>query len=108
MSEMPAWWSDKAAKRRQNARSAKMEARVAREVGGRTMAGSGSSWRARGDVSAEEHLIQHKYTDAKSFVLKLAEWEQVQTDARNAGKDGAMIIEFASNGKRLLVTEIEG
>lgn len=104
---MPAWWTDKDLKRKQNSRSAKMERRVAKEVGGRTQVGSGSSWRAPGDIKSDTHLIEHKYTDKLSFVLKLADWEQARSDALQSGKDAAMIVEFASTGKRLLVTEVE-
>src|SRR5215216_5902963 len=102
---MPSWWTDKAAKQRQNARSAAKERKVAREVGGRTVAGSGSSWRAPGDVKSDTHLIEHKFTDSLRYILRLADWEQCVSDALRSGKEPAMIVEFASNGKRLLVLE---
>lgn len=107
MGDLPAWWSDKAAKQTQNRRSASKERRLAREVGGRTVVGSGSSWRAPGDVKSDTHLLEHKYTDKRSFGLKLADWEQAREDAIKAGKEPAMVIEFTVAGRRLLITEME-
>lgn len=70
------------------------------------MPGSGSSWRARGDVKNDTHLIQHKYTDKASFTLKFAEWQKVVEDALRAGKEPAMIIEHPESGLRLVITEM--
>lgn len=107
MGELPAWWSDRGQKQRQNRRSRDKERKVAKEVGGRTVVGSGSSWRAPGDVKSDTHLLEHKYTDKSSFSLKLADLEQARSDAIKAGKEPAMIIEFASAGRRYLITEME-
>lgn len=107
MADLPAWWGDKPAKVRQNRRSGAAERRVAREVGGRTMPGSGSSWRAAGDVSSESHLLEHKFTDKRSFSLKVADWAAIRRKAERAGKDPGMIIEFPEQGIRLLITEYE-
>lgn len=102
---LPSWWGDRADKKRQNDRSRAQERRVAREVGGRTVAGSGSSWRAPGDIKAEDYLVEHKGTNKASFRLTLEDWEQAASDALRSGREPAMIIEFASTGRRLLVTE---
>jgi hypothetical protein len=107
---MPSWWDDERAKadarRRQNRRSQAKEARVASEVGGRQMPGSGSSWRAPGDVKSDEDLLEHKFTDKRRFILTLEDWEQARSDALKSGREPGMIIEFARTGRRLLITEL--
>lgn len=105
MPDLPGWWGDKPAKQRQNRRSGAAERRVAREVGGRTTAGSGSSWRSPGDVRTATHLIEHKYTDKGSYSLSLKTWLLHKRKADQAGKEAAMIIEFPERGIRLLVME---
>lgn len=110
MGSLPAWWGEDRAKadglRSQNRRSRAKEARVASEVGGRQMPGSGSSWRAPGDVKSDEQLIEHKFTDKRRFNLTLEDWEQARTDALKSGREPAMIVEFALTGRRLLITEL--
>jgi hypothetical protein len=105
--DLPAWFTDKATKQRQNRRSSAQEKRVAKEVGGRQVVGSGSSWRAPGDVKSDTHLIEHKFTDAASFRLTVKDWRQARKDATVVGREPAMIIEFPEAGLRLVVTEME-
>ena len=92
--ELPAWMSGKAQKRTQNRRSARHERQVAREVGGKVQAGSGTSWRARGDVKTDTYLIEHKYTDKRSFSVTRKIINQVRQDAQRQGKDWCIIIHF--------------
>jgi len=94
---MPAWWGERQDKQRQNRRSARQERRIAREVGGRVQPGSGSSPRARGDVKAAEELIEMKYTDKDSFVVKKSVWLEHVRRARVNGRDPVMIVEFDDN-----------
>lgn len=101
----PAWWGPKADKRRQNSRSAAQERRIAREEGGRVQPGSGSSWRARGDVKTEDDLIEVKYTDAASFRLVEADWQEHRRRSLTQGKNPVMIVEFSTTGTRIKITE---
>lgn len=104
MSE-PAWWGGKAARKRQNGRSRRQERKVARDLGGRVQAGSGSSWRARQDVKTDDEMVQVKYTDKDSFTLRAKEWEGIVADALKNGREPAMIVEFPHRHLRLRITE---
>lgn len=104
MGSLPRWF-DKPLQD-QNRRSQQHERKLAKETGGRVTAGSGSSWRAPQDVKSDTHLIQHKYTDAKSFTINVErDWLPLVADAVRAGRDPALVINFDSHGKRIVVTE---
>lgn len=102
---MPPWWGESGKRRTINRKSAEYERKIAKDTGGRVSAGSGSSWRAPEDVRSETHLIQHKYTERKSFTLTVAELQRVFANAGRAGRDGALIIDFETYGLRVTVTE---
>lgn len=96
MGELPPWFSSKEKLRKQNRRSARQERGIARERGGRTTAGSGSSWRSRGDVKTDDETIQVKYTDKASFSIKVPEWLSICNDAHRDGNAAALIVEFSN------------
>lgn len=102
---LPAWWSDKADKKRQNARSAAQERRRAADVGGKVQTGSGSSWRAQGDVRGVEYMDEMKFTDAKSYSLKILTWRKARKAAESQGREPRLIIDFPEAKLRLVVTE---
>lgn len=104
MNDLPSWWSKESGLRSQNHRSARQERKVAKEVGGRVQAGSGSSWRAPEDIVSDTHMIQHKGTKADSYRVVLKEWKRIIKNARQAGKEPALIIEF-EDGTKVLMTE---
>jgi hypothetical protein len=101
---MPKWFSDEGAPRKErNRRSKKQETGRAKEIGGRATAGSGSSYRAPQDVFNRDFLEQLKFTDKESFTIKLAEWEQLEADARRAGREPRWVQEMG--GRRFIITE---
>lgn len=104
---VPAWFSDGQDRPAQNKRSRKQERERAKETGGKVQSGSGSSWRARGDVRTDEALEQLKYTDAASYSLKVSEWEQIERDALSQGREPTLIIEFARHGLRLKIERLD-
>lgn len=101
---VPAWMNKKRAGQVQNKRSKKHEERLAEQVGGKRVVGSGTSWRAPQDVKSDTHMIQHKYTDKASFSLKVPEMEQIHDDAERAGRGNALVIDFDKYGIRAIVT----
>jgi hypothetical protein len=105
MGQLPGWLSGTGGRKTNNRKSREYERRLARDTGGRTSAGSGSSWRAPEDVRSDTHLIQHKFTGKRSFILTVTELERVFTNARRAGREGAIVIDFESVGLRVTVTE---
>lgn len=103
---LPSWMSPKQELRRQNRRSGAQERKRAIEQGGRTQPGSGSSWRARGDVVTPEYLESLKYTDHFTYRLDVREWWTHREQALQAGKEPRMVIDFVgATGTRLVVYE---
>jgi len=92
-------------KQRQNKRSDKQEKARAKEIGGKVQAGSGSSWRARGDCKNETVLEELKYTDASSFSLKAKDWLLHKDRALKQGREPVMVIEFMQDNVRLVLRE---
>lgn len=63
-------------------RSQEQEKSAAKRYGGRTQAGSGSSWREKGDFREEgKHRGECKFTRARSFSLKLDELLKLEKEA---------------------------
>lgn len=115
MSNLPPWMdSSKAKKKKINARSARQEKKYAKESGGKVQPGSGSSPRAPEDVvepvgpDGEGDLVQLKYTDAKGFRITVAEWKRLRANARRVGRSPKLVIDFESEGIRLVVREEAG
>ena len=53
--------------------SQKQERQAAERFGGRRTTGSGNGWVQKNDVRTPTHSMELKYTDKKSFSLKLAD-----------------------------------
>lgn len=96
-------WMDKQEKRLQNRHSKEQEKRLARQVGGRVQAGSGSSWRAPQDIKSPEYMIQAKYTGKSEYPLKASDLIQVAVDANRCGRTPVMIVEFTAYRKRAVI-----
>lgn len=101
-SAQPPSWNPR---RRNNQRSRAQEGKRAKQQGGRTQAGSGSSWRAPGDVVTPDYLEQLKFTDKESYRILLVEWKASQADAHRMGREGKWVIDFPQQRIRLVVTE---
>lgn len=97
-------WFDRD-KQRQNKRSGQQEKARAKEIGGKVQAGSGSSWRARGDCKNETVLEELKYTDSSSFTLKAKDWLLHKDRALKQGREPVMVIEFMKDNLRLVLRE---
>lgn len=106
---LPRWFEGKAERRKQNARSRAQERSHAKASGGKAQPGSGSSWRAPGDVVLPELLDELKYTDKQMFPLSLSDWNGIRKKARLMGREPRMIIDYMKEGYprlRLAVVEI--
>lgn len=86
------------AKSRIQKRSRLQERRAAKDVGGRVQAGSGNSWRSKGDVRDVSQLrMECKYTGKSTYVLQLSDLEKIQLEALKGGlEEWAMQIEFVT------------
>lgn len=107
MSAVPAWWREGQDREKQNRRSRSQERNRAASNGGKLQPGSGSSWRARGDVRTEDDLEALKYTDALSYRLDVRDWRVIEADARSQGREPVLIIRFAEHNLTLRVEREE-
>jgi hypothetical protein len=84
------------AKTRAQRRSKLQEKRIAKDIGGKVQAGSGSSWRAKGDVRKPLDLrVEAKFTTKDSYVLKHADLLKIQEEALLGGVEASVMqIEF--------------
>lgn len=62
------------------------EKRLEKVIGGSRTAASGAFWSRKGDVRSEHYLLEHKYTDAKSYSLKAADLEKIRKEALMVGR----------------------
>jgi len=53
----------------------------------------------------DEYLIEHKYTDKKSFSIKKATWEKIRREAQERLRAPKMVLNIS--GLRLEVVEAE-
>lgn len=104
MTNLPSWWNRD--RERQNQRSRKQERQQAEQVGGKVQRGSGSSWRAPQDVKGPDYLDQLKYTDKRSYSIKVSEWKALVQDALNHGREPRMIVSFPQEGITVQITEV--
>ena len=81
--------------------SVAQEKKIAKDVGGRRVAGSGSMPGNKGDVREANWLIEAKQTVKGRFSLTLQLWRKIECEAFRTGKTPAMVIEMA--GRSLVV-----
>ena len=83
-------------------RSKLQESRIAKDVGGRVQAGSGSSWRAKSDVRDIGKLrIEAKFTSKDTYALKLKDLLKIREEALLGGLETwVMQVEFVAGSKQ--------
>ena len=62
-------------------RSQKQEKSVAKSVGGKTIAGSGCLWNAKGAVRSDNLLVECKTTQKDYYVLNIRVWEKIMVES---------------------------
>ena len=77
--------------------SQKQEKRLAKAYGGQVTPGSGNGWVHKNDVKTPTLSIEAKYTDAKSFSLKLADLIKAEKIALIDGRDVIFTISFSGD-----------
>lgn len=86
-------------------RSIHQEKTIARQVGGRRVAGSGNQPSNKGDVRADGWLIEAKQTSLPRYNLTLAVFRKIEREAIRAKKEAALIVEMA--GRTLVVLDYQ-
>lgn len=66
--------------------SQRHEKRLAKAVGGRTTPASGAFWAHKGDVQADDILIEHKWTGKDRYTVKADTLDKISTEAILAGR----------------------
>ena len=61
--------------------SQKHEKRLAKKIGGKTMAASGAFWSHKGDVRSSDLLIEHKWTGKKQCTVKSDVLKKIMREA---------------------------
>lgn len=87
-------WFNKDWRSEQNRQSRKQEEKEAKAVGGKRVAGSGSSWRSPGDIRTNQYLVECKFSYKRSFTITRRMLEQHISRALSLGRDPCFIIEF--------------
>ena len=76
-------------------KAAKQEKRLAKAYGGQVTPGSGNGWVHKYDVKTPTLSIEAKYTDAKSYSLKVADLIKAEKIALIDGRDVIFTISFS-------------
>jgi hypothetical protein len=88
-------------------RSRKQEHRIAGEVGGRPVSGSGSGWVTKNDVKTDKWSIEVKFTDKKSYSLKIDDLLKAEKYALMDGmRDMAFIVELGGREWVIVAREL--
>lgn len=62
------------------------EKRLAHVLDGTRPAASGAFWTRKGDVRSDKYLVEHKYTEKKSFSLTRTVLDKIRTEAIMDGR----------------------
>lgn len=74
--------------------SNKQEKRIAKELGGRRIPGSGSRWDSKGDVKTKKFLVEAKTTTHKSFSVSSDILAKVELEAVGTGRTPVVSVEL--------------
>jgi len=85
-------------------KSKAQESRTAKEFGGKATPASGALDGAKGDIKTPYFLIENKFTDKKSYSLKLETWDKI---AKEAIKESLRypLMQIDIQGRQLVVVE---
>lgn len=89
-------------------RSKKQEVRLAKDlIGGHAQIASGAIDYWDNDVCSEAFLMEAKYTEAKSYSIKVKYWNEIEQNAFSIGKLPVLVVEFEPQHKGLAVIRYE-
>lgn len=90
------------------ARSRKQELKGAERIGGRRVSGSGSGWATKNDIKNDLVSVEMKYTDKKSFSLRVADLVKAERQAlMDSGREFAFMVEFSTAGRTYVIVSQE-
>ena len=83
--------------------SKKLEESGAKDIGGKTHAGSGNTWSNKSDFSNQDYLIEDKFTEKKYFSISLPVLQKVEAQAKRIGKIPILRFVFEPVGSKYAV-----
>lgn len=87
-----------------NRKSTQLENKVAKDLeGGQRVIASGALPFWKNDVKADQWLLEHKYTEAKSYAIKKKMFKDLTEEAFKLGKLPAFMIEYIDRPELKLV-----
>ena len=84
--------------------SQRHEKRLAKAVGGRTTPASGAFWSRKGDVQADDILIEHKWTGKDRYTVTGDTLRKIYTEAVLAGRTPVFMMDV-EGASWVLLTE---
>lgn len=85
--------------------SLNQERRVARDIGGRTVAASGAGWAVKNDVRNGAWSVECKTTSAKQFTISHKALTLAETNALLDNREMAFVVEMAGRQWALISYE---
>lgn len=62
------------------------EKRIAKDLNGKIVPGSGAMWHSKGDTNLNLFLVEAKYTEEDYYRLKVSLWDKIKKEAYRIGK----------------------
>jgi hypothetical protein len=84
-------------------KSRRQEKVTAAGLGGSTTAGSGNKWHDKGDVKADDLLVECKTTDKKTYILHASDLKKIYGQAILKRSIGVMQVEFVDRSSWAVV-----
>ena len=81
------------------------EKRLAKEVKGKRVAGSGSHWSSKGDVRTDTFLFEVKTTEHNSYAVGLKTLNKIIRESQNVGKIPVLMLNI--KGSKFIVLRYE-
>jgi len=81
------------------------EKKLAKDVKGKRVAGSGSHWSSKGDVKHPEFLFECKTTAHDSYAVGLKTLDKIVKEAQTVGKTPVLLLDI--KGKRFVLLRFE-
>ena len=87
-------------------RAQRRERSAAKEIGGRSVIGSGALWFDKGDIKTDTFLIEDKFTDADTYTIQLATLKTIEKQASKVHKVPFLRFGFEKYGTNYMMFNI--
>jgi hypothetical protein len=84
-------------------KSKKLEESGAKDIGGKTHAGSGNTWSHKSDFSNENYLVEDKFTEKHYYTISLSTLTKLESQSKRIGKIPVLRFVFEPEGHKYAV-----